>query len=683
MPITRRNLLGLLSSSTFFLTVSAGRAFAARLPADSSPLDFPQGVASGDPQPQGIMLWTRAVPAKPTAGPISLLLQVSSERDFSTLLLQEQLHTGTDADYTVRTYVSGLTPNSQYYYRFLGGLSSDSSTMKNGEASVSRTGRTRTAPAADEPSRVNLAFASCQSFEQGYYGSWARMLADDHAAAAEDRIDFVLHLGDFIYERCWKTLPDGRPLPRIVPPFPDGVDTPKNRYAVSLADYRHLYKIYLSDPHLQEARANWPFICTWDDHEFANDGYQSYVTYDTPSVMAAQRKLDANQAWFEFIPAVLDELEDQPAHNFSPLELEGDDAAQNRAAVSSLRIYRKLHWGKYVDIVLTDSRSYRSEACLPDGFSTTLGLPLNTVDLVAIADAGSAYADGQPPTTLGYGDGTVANPARERAPGSLLGQEQREWFLDVVKTSSAPWKIWANALPLLPMRLDMSSLPMTGYEDSIFSIDGWAGYPYELGMLLGEIESVGITGVVSLSGDHHMHGAGTAQRSTTDPTARPVAVDFNVAGISSAPLFEDLLAVARKDHPDFASLVYRQTDSTVNGGVEPVWNISMLDGVVAAYAYNKTGLAGLPDLLGPNAANPGLRYVDTTANGYGLVTIKKNELHVRLITIEDCRRDFAQAPAIRHVAKFSLPHWEKGALPQLAGPDFEGDPPFPFKAGTV
>lgn len=674
MPITRRSLLGLLSSSTFFLTVSPARTLAAPLPADSTPLSFPQGVASGDPQPQDIMLWTRAVPTTATGGPVSLLLQVSGDSDFSTLLLQEQVQTDAAADYTVRTYISGLTPDTQYYYRFLGG-----STSAGGDKSVSRTGRTRTAPLPGQARRVNLAFASCQSFEQGYYGSWARMLADDGAAAEQDRIHFVLHMGDFIYERCWKERPDGGPLSRIVPPFPDGVDTPENRYAVSLADYRHLYKTYLSDPHLQEARANWPFICTWDDHEFANDAYQSFVTYDGDGVLDAQRKLDANQAWFEFIPAVLDELDAQPAHDFRPQVLNGDEAERNRIALGSLRIYRKLQWGKFLDIVLTDSRSYRSAACLPSGFSATLGLPLNTVDLVAIADAGNAYADGQPPDRLPYGDGTVANPALARAPGSLLGPQQREWFLDAVKTSSAPWKIWANALPLLPLRLDMSALPMAGYEDSIFTIDGWSGYPYELGVLMGAIEKGGITGVVSLSGDHHMHGAGTVQRSTTDPAAVPVAVDFNVAGISSAPLFEDLLAVAKEDHPDFASLVYRQGAN----GVEPVWNISMLHGVLAAYAYSKTGLATLPGWLGPNAANPGLRYVDTTANGYGLATVEQDELRVRLVTVEDCRTNFAEAPGIRHAAVFRLPRWDAGSVPELTGPNFEGTAPFPFAAAKV
>jgi alkaline phosphatase D len=668
MPITRRSLLGLLSSSTFFLTVAPDTVITAELPVDSPALDFPQGVASGDPQSDGIMLWTRAVPTTVSDTPVHLLLQLSTDNDFSTLLLQEAVQTNSDSDYTVRTYVDGLAPDTLYYYRFL-----------DANKSVSRTGRTRTAPSPGQARKVNLAFASCQSFEQAYYGSWARMLEDDRAAADEDRIQFVLHLGDFIYERCWYRRPDGSAQSRTVPPFPNGVDTPKNRYAVSLADYRHLYKTYLSDPHLQEARANWPFICTWDDHEFANDNFQSYSTYGGQEVLEAQRKLCANQAWFEYIPAVLDEVAEQPAHNFRPQVLGQGDATQNQAAQDSLRIYRKLSWGKNLDIVLTDSRSYRSPPCLPEDFSASLGLPLNTVELVAIADAGSAYAQGNPPAILPYGDGAVPNPAKDRAPGTMLGPEQRKWFLDTIKASSAPWKLWANALPLMPLRLDMSSLPLTNYEDSIYNIDGWAGYPYEVSLLMRQLEDADITGVVSLSGDHHMHGAGTVSRSTTEAGAHPVAVDFTVAGISSSPVFDDLAAAARARHREFALLVYRDTDT----GRVPVWNMSMLHGVLAAYLYTKTGLDSIADWMGPNQANPGLRYVDTTANGFGLASLDANELQVQLVTMQDCLQDFVQAPAIHHVARFRLPRWRAGDSPQLEGPEFDGSPPFPFDTPPV
>lgn len=668
MPLTRRHLLELFTSSTFFLTLAPGSALAASLPSDATPLDFPQGVASGDPQPDGVMLWTRAVAADGANRPVSLLLQLGSDRDFTTVLLQEQVHTDAGSDFTVRTYIDGLAPDSWYYYRFLGA-----------GGSTSRIGRTRTAPAPGQARKVNLAFASCQNYEQAFYGSWARMLQDDRTAPEAQQIQFVLHLGDFIYERSWPERLGGGPPSRTLPPLPDGVETNEHRDAVTLADYRHLYKTYLSDPHLQEARATWPFICTWDDHEFADDSFQSFTTDAGATRLEAQRKLSANQAWFEFIPAVLDERKDQPAHGFRPRELGPDEATHNAAAVDSLRIYRKLGWGQYLDIVVTDCRSYRSAPCLPDDFAASLGLPLNTVRLVEITDGGSAYNDGNPPATLPWGDGSVANPARDRAPGTMLGLAQREWFMETLKASTAPWKIWANSLPLMPMRLDMSSLPFLGYEDSIFSIDCWAGYPHEVGILMRSLEADGIAGVVSLSGDHHMHGAGTLRRPTTDAAAKPVAVDFTVAGISSSPIFEDLLAAAQADHPEFAQLVYHQTDSAL----EPTWNISMMDGVLAAIAYDKTGLLPAARWLGPNTANPGLSFVDTTINGYGLASLDGEEMQVRLVALQDCRKDFSEPPLPAYTARFRLPRWRAGELPQLAGPDFDGVAPFPFETPAV
>jgi alkaline phosphatase D len=668
MPLTRRNLLEWLTSSTFFLTIAPGSGIAAQLPSDATPLQFPQGVASGDPQPDGVMLWTRAIAASGANSPVSLLLQLGADRDFSTLLLQEEVQTDAQSDYTVRAYVDGLAPDTWYYYRFLGA-----------DGSASRTGRTRTAPAPGQARNVNLAFVSCQNYEQAFYGGWARMLLDDRNAPEADRIQFVLHLGDFIYERCWRERLQGGPPSRHVPPFPDGVEMKEHRDAVSLADYRHLYKTYLDDPHLQEARANWPFICTWDDHEFADDNFQSFTNEDGSARLEAQRKLDANQAWFEFIPAVLDELANQPAHNFRPRVLGPDKRTHNTAAVDSLRIYRKLGWGQYLDIVLTDSRSYRPPPCLAPGFAATLGLPLNTVRLVEIADAGAEYEGGNPPVTLPWGDGTVANPAQQRPPGSMLGPAQRTWLLESIKASTASWKIWANALPLMPMRLDMSSLPFTDYEDSVFNIDGWAGYPHEAGTLMRLLETAGIAGVVSLSGDHHMHGAGTVQRSTTDPQAKPVAVDFTVAAVSSSPIFEDLVAAATADHSSFATLVYRETD----GGLQPTWHITMLQGVLAAYAYAKTGLQAASGWLGPNKANPGLSFVDTTINGYGLASVDGEEMQVQLVAMQDCRAAFEQPPGIAYTARFRLPLWRSGEAPQLSGPQFDGSPPFPFETPRV
>ena len=386
-----------------------------------------------------------------------------------------------------------------------------------------------------------------------------------------------------------------------------------------------------------------------------------------------------DRAWFEFIPAVLDELRQQPSHGLRPVALDGDAASRNQAARDSLCIYRRLSWGGLLDIVLTDLRSYRSPHCLPQGFAESLGLPMTPVDLVELADAGSHYRQGNPPTELPYGDGSIPNPARSRPPGTLLGTTQRNWFLDTLASSGARWKLWGNSLPLLPLRLDLGSLPFTDYQDSVFTIDPWAGYPYEQALLMQALLERGVGGVVSFSGDHHMHAAGTVTPRASDPDGRPVAVDFTVTGISSTPMFEEVEAVARGRHSAFQPLVYRQEDDTVL----PVWNATLLRGALAAYAFAQTGVRALLDWMGPNPANPGLRYVDAEANGYGLASFDAQQLEVQLVTMSDCKVPFSAPPPVRHRAVFVLPHWQAGESPDLGGPRFEGGAPFPFESGAT
>ena len=668
MPITRRDMLSLISSSTFILSASAAAqaSVTAMTPIEGKPVSFPQGVASGDPQADAVMLWTRAEPDDLETSVI-LQLQLSTTSEFSSLLLDITLHTGPDSDHTVRAYVDGLTPDSIYYYRFLGPAGSSS-----------RLGRTRTAPADDAERPIHLAQASCQSFEQSHYGAWARMLEDDKAAATEDQIDFVLHVGDFIYERSWHQRVDGTSPARRIPAFPDGVSAEKYNYAITAADYRHLYKTYLSDPWLQEARARWPFVCTWDDHEFSNDNFQSYSTYHGDHTLEAQRKLDANKAWFEYIPAVLSELQ-QPAHDFQGAALGDSSSANNAAAKDSLCIYRHFKWGKHLDLVLTDSRSYRTPPCVDKDLATSLGLPLNPVKLVEMADAGHSYNSGNPPTFLPYGDGATANPGLNREPGTLLGKTQKAWFLSTLKNASGSWKIWGNSLPLVPMRLDLSSIPFGGLEDSVIGVDAWSGYPGEMAQLMDAVQANKITGLVSLSGDHHMHAAGTVNRSASEPDSPPVAVDFSCAGIASQPVFADLVAAADDGSEDFRTLVYKQQ------GAEkvPAWHMSMLQGVLAAMIYDRSNLPTVAQWLGPNEANPGLEYIDTTTNGYGRVTVAAQTIDVALISIAPQPEPFETIPEISYQANFRTALWNAGESPVIDGPHFVRGAPFPFKPPTV
>lgn len=669
MPLTRRALLALMSSSTFLVSTRSSPAIGAgELTAPGRPLDFPQGVASGDPTPGSVMLWTRAVP-RDGADSARVRLQVSETPDFEALDVESVLSTSAASDFTLRVHVDHLAPDRWYYYRFLGG-----------DGGASRTGRTRTAPPPDRARPVRMAFTSCQNYEQGFYGAWARMLADDEAAPPEDQIEFVLHLGDFIYERRWDTREDGSALSRTLPPFPDGVRLADHSYAESLADYRHLYRAYLEDPWLQAARARWPFVTTWDDHEFSNDNYQSYSHYESGPRLEPRRKFDANRAWFEYIPTTLDERPGQPCHGLREADLSGGEPERNRSARDSLCIYRQLRWGRHLDLLLTDARSYRSPPCLEKDTAARLGLPMNTVKLVAIADGGRDYNGGEPPATLPYGNGDIPNPARDRDPGTCLGRAQRDWLVERAAASDATWKLWGNPLPLLPLHLDMSSIPFAGYEDSVFNIDGWMGYPGELRHILERMREAGVGGLVSFSGDHHMHGAASVRPRPRPGEASdaPVAVDFACAGISSSPVYENVKSAAAEDHPDFAALV----EARHEGRAVPNWNMTLLRGVLPAYGFSRTGLGSLSRWLGPNPANPGLAFADTTAHGYGLAVFDAGELRVELVAVAGVESPFDSPPPAVYRARFTLPHWPGGTAPRLSGPEFEGEPPFPFSLST-
>jgi alkaline phosphatase D len=636
MDINRRNFLHI--AGTAYL--SAGLPFsAAALAAPGSRVSFPQGVASGDPQPDSVMLWTRAQPEAGSIGDVQLILQISASEDFQRVVVEEKLDATAANDYTARALVDGLAPARHYYYRFLAS-----------DGGSSRTGRTMTAPEADSDTAFRLAFASCQNYEQGYFGAWARMISEDRLRTNEEQIQFVLHLGDFIYERYRNNDGEGQRFVRSLPTLPDGASDEGLVWADSLADYRHLYKSHLDDPHLQAARARWPFICTWDDHEFSNDNFQYFSTYGEQPKAELQRRRNAHQAWFEYIPALVPESED-------------------------LRIYRKLRWGKHADILLTDLRTYRSEAPVPEGLGESLGMPVDAVELVEILDAGRNYNNGAPPPFLPFGNGATPNPARDRDSGSMMGAEQKRWFKDNLAESNATWKLWGNSLPILPLRLDLSALPFQGMQDGILSQDAWSGYPSEYRELMSFVVDSEITGMVSLSGDHHMHGAGTLALNQDDEDAPMVAVDFNVSGISSTPHFDSVLHSAESDNNGFRQLVWAES----NGEVLETWNMTLTQGVLAALAYDKSGMTSLAEWLGPNSANRGLVYADTDSNGYGLAKFGADRCSVELVTINPPLEAAGESgdPVLRR-ARFELPLWKAGEDIALEGPSFEGKPPFPW-----
>ncbi len=692
--IHRRSVLKALAgfAGTFAANVQIPFAAAQPRALTTGRYRFPQGVASGDPQPDGVVLWTRVAANDGSEDPIDVRVQIARVPDFTEIVLDETMTATKASDHTLRLVLQGLEPDTIYFYRFAAG------------GDFSRLGRTRTAPVREAERPTRFAFAACQNYEQAFYGAWARMLVDDLASPTDQQIDFVVFLGDFIYEvrgdradadmRNPKWLKDADGRERVFPPFPNGSQpwpstawnkNPGATNAVSLADYRFLYRLYLSDPSLQAARARWPFVCTWDDHEFTNDSWQAHDSYfDQGGKPAQKRKMAANQAWFEYIPALLSGMPatgrvPNPARDFKTADIADspflgpqqdwiDPNIDNRAALASLTIYRTLRWGKTLELILTDNRSYKS----PPPRVKIEGQPLPALETIALLDQGRGAAEGNPPEKIP--DTEVANPRRLAPRGSVLGPAQKAWFKDVLRQSDARWKIWANAFPALPVRLDMGSLWFAGQSDVAIGVDGWNGYPSERRELMEFIRDNGVSNVVVCAGDHHMHMAGVLVDDLDADVFHGVAVEFAVAGISSEPVFNGVVRAAASSSVFSSMVAYESGDEKVEN-----FNLTLLGGVNAAIVRSWTGSSWLSDAFWNARANPGLSYVDTNANGYGLLSVNAGRVEANLVTIADAQKDAGpKGSPVRRKAKFTLRAWAPGQSPELVGPTFQGKPPFPF-----
>ena len=285
---------GAAASGLWIPAIASGNA-----PKTLDPGPFPFGVASGDPLFDRVILWTRVTPRRSER--VGVRWEIARDPGFRKIVRRGVAETDAERDHTVKVDVDGLDPGTRYFYRF----------ESAGERS--RPGRTMTAPErADE---ANFALASCQSLRDGYYSAWRHLAQKD--------VDFVLFLGDYIYEYG----NDGSELRKHAP----------NHEIVSLTDYRLRYANYRSDADLRAAHAAAPFICIWDDHEVTNDRWRDGAeNHQQDEGDYEARERTAYKAFFEWLPV-------------------------REHAADPGRIYRSFKFGDLVDLTMIDTRQYRDE----------------------------------------------------------------------------------------------------------------------------------------------------------------------------------------------------------------------------------------------------------------------------------------------------------------------------------
>jgi alkaline phosphatase D len=265
---------------------------------------FRHGVASGDPLEDRVILWTRITPKRPR--PVAVRWVIAEDERLRQVVNQGVVTALPDRDFTVKVDADGLQAGRTYWYRF------------EAEGTRSETGRTRSLPAQDAR-QVRFAVVSCSNLPFGYFNAYARI-------AERDALDAVLHLGDYLYEYAPAEYGNGSEFGRMHTPA---------RELVSLSDYRERHAQYRSDPDLQAAHRQHPWICVWDDHESANNSWRDGAQNHQPEQGEgewATRKAAAIRAYHEWLPI------------------------RERPGAGGPQIWRSFRFGPIADLIMLDTR---------------------------------------------------------------------------------------------------------------------------------------------------------------------------------------------------------------------------------------------------------------------------------------------------------------------------------------
>lgn len=432
---------------------------------------FLHGVASGDPLPDRVVLWTRITPADAEQGrDLTLDYELAVDPEFRQIIVSGATRTGPQRDYTVKVDPTGLQPYTSYYYRF------------HCAGVTSPVGRTRTAPVAAQADRLRFAVVACSNLTFGYFNGFG-------AIAQRRDLDAVVHLGDYLYETASTSRIDGRDH------FPA-------KEIISLEDYRLRYAQYRSDPDLQEAHRQHPFIAIWDDHETTNNSWKDGAANHTEGEEGewAVREGQAVRAYFEWMP-----IRDNAG---------GFDAPQDGLTPEgSGRIYRTLRYGDLLDLIMLDTRL-----------------------------AGRTEQNGT----------GIVDSAH-----TILGAHQRQWLLEQLGASTAQWKVVGQQMTFAPIKV----IPLPEEQGgSYLNEDAWDGYRFDRNTVMQFIEQQQLDNVVVLSGDTHVVTAFDLPIEPSDPSRyNPVtgdgslAVEFSSNGIANVGIIGEFF-MANNPHLKYSNL---------------------------------------------------------------------------------------------------------------------------------
>ncbi len=349
----RRNVLKLMmlgSSALIVPGMLTGCGHEKREEISDTKTTFPQSIASGDPRADSVVLWTRIEDPERTEKNLTVTLEISLNENFKDLLLTKELTAYREYSHAIKIRIDQLEPYTYYYYRF------------KYHGVYSNTGRTKTTPLVEDERNIKFAYISCQDYIGRYYNVFAHMLQ-------QDDLDFIVHLGDYIYET------NGEPLSQITEEderqiiFRDKEGTitfDTYEAARSIDNYRQLYQVYRSDPLLQKLHERFPMIAIWDDHEFSDDSYGPNSNYfaNRADERDVERFYNAQRVYLEYMPMEVG------------LDTNGIMSLESEVILdedNEVIIYRSFNFGLNLDLILSDYRSYRPDHLIrEDAFPATV-----------------------------------------------------------------------------------------------------------------------------------------------------------------------------------------------------------------------------------------------------------------------------------------------------------------------